>query len=595
MANLNDNLYLSDVRQMLGFRFNTYLHWLKLWVHKEIDDDAMYAFVHQAFPSEKRSLHDDFFISLVNDVCKIDFGRNVKRNRVEECGRGFLKDKLDKSSEDSIPALKREQSIWLLRSLCASELSKLALFLLAFSKDIDVIHEDALTCLLDGSEILIKNRMEDIIQAARSRMNGSEEVCLKCAVVKHQTSPCAETETKVEDSQSESIKCRVTLEDIIYLNFLSLEIRELANLVYFTNFWKINLNKTPRTRLVSNRSIKLQVWDTAGQERFRSLTKNYYNGAACALLVYDITWQSFNAIAQWLSDARSLASPQIIKDLEDRREVTFMEASQFAQENGMLFLETSALTGENIEETFLRCARSILTKIESGELDPNRVGYGIQFGHVEMKPIKNDRPNARALVGEPIVGGLTPADDEDPKVRQMIQYAVEQLNEKSKEPFLRKLITLKNAAVQVVQGALYHLNILVAETDCKKGENVENVQNCKTTPHGLSQECFIKIWEREWLNFIKVMKTKCKEASLPDVNITDTTKPTDDLQVGVIATPENYTIPTEEIATTVVVDQSDEQQASTAAVISSDAEIAPTLLMITTTDSMTNKTEPADM
>ncbi|KRZ10053.1 Ras-related protein Rab-4B [Trichinella zimbabwensis] len=125
---------------------------------------------------------------------------------------------------------------------------------------------------------------------------------------------------------------------------------------------------------IQDRSIKLQVWDTAGQERFRSLTKNYYNGAACALLVYDITCrQSFNAIAQWLSDARSLASPQIIvilignkKDLEDRREVTFMEASQFAQENGMLFLETSALSGENIEETFLRCARSILTKIESG-------------------------------------------------------------------------------------------------------------------------------------------------------------------------------------------------------------------------------------
>ncbi|KRX89124.1 Ras-related protein Rab-4B [Trichinella pseudospiralis] len=325
---------------------------------------------------------------------------------------------------------------------------------------------------------------------------------------------------------------------------------------------------------IQDRSIKLQVWDTAGQERFRSLTKNYYNGAACALLVYDITCrQSFNAIAQWLSDARSLASPQIIvilignkKDLEDRREVTFMEASQFAQENGMLFLETSALTGENIEETFLRCARSILTKIES------------------------------AVVGEPIVGGLIPADDEDPKVRQMIQYAVEQLNEKSKEPFLRKLITLKNAAVQVVQGALYHLNILVAETDCKKGENVENVQNCKTTPHGLSQECFVKIWEREWLNFIKVMKTKCKEASLPDVNITDTTKPTDNLQVGVIATPENYTIPIEEIATTVVVDQADEQQASTA-VISSEAEIAATLPVISTTDaSLSNKTEQtADM
>ena len=33
-----------------------------------------------------------------------------------------------------------------------------------------------------------------------------------------------------------------------------------------------------------------------------------------------------------------------------------------------MFLETSALTGENVEETFLKCARSILTKIESGWL-----------------------------------------------------------------------------------------------------------------------------------------------------------------------------------------------------------------------------------
>ncbi|KRY82283.1 Ras-related protein Rab-4B [Trichinella pseudospiralis] len=380
MANLNDNLYLSD-----------------------IDDDAMYAFVHQAFPSENRGLHDDFFISLVNDVCKIDIARNVKRNRVEECGIGSLKNKLDRSSENSIPALKREQSIRLLRSLCASELSKFALFLLTFSKDIDVIHEDALTCLLDGSEVLIKNRMEDIIQAARSRMNGSEEVCLKCAVVKHQKSPCEETNTKVEDSQSESIKCRFFMFVDYYVKLL------VGKKLFFFQVKQdtahtIGIEFGSKVVKIQDRSIKLQVWDTAGQERFRSLTKNYYNGAACALLVYDITCrQSFNAIAQWLSDARSLASPQIIvilignkKDLEDRREVTFMEASQFAQENGMLFLETSALTGENIEETFLRCARSILTKIESGELDPNRVGYGIQFGHVEMKPIKNDRPNARA-------------------------------------------------------------------------------------------------------------------------------------------------------------------------------------------------------
>ena len=32
----------------------------------------------------------------------------------------------------------------------------------------------------------------------------------------------------------------------------------------------------------------------------------------------------------------------------------------------LMFLETSALTGENVEETFLKCAKSILAKIESG-------------------------------------------------------------------------------------------------------------------------------------------------------------------------------------------------------------------------------------
>ena len=69
------------------------------------------------------------------------------------------------------------------------------------------------------------------------------------------------------------------------------------------------------------------------------------SGAAGALLVYDITSRdSFNALTDWLTDARTLASPNIViilvgnkKDLEDR-EVTFLEASKFAQENGVWFI-----------------------------------------------------------------------------------------------------------------------------------------------------------------------------------------------------------------------------------------------------------------
>jgi GTPase SAR1 family protein len=64
--------------------------------------------------------------------------------------------------------------------------------------------------------------------------------------------------------------------------------------------------------------------------------------------------ETYNALTNWLTDARTLASPNIVivlvgnkKDLESDREVTFMEASRFAQENGnfliLLFFDRSYL------------------------------------------------------------------------------------------------------------------------------------------------------------------------------------------------------------------------------------------------------------
>ncbi|XP_063241184.1 ras-related protein Rab-4B isoform X1 [Bacillus rossius redtenbacheri] len=149
---------------------------------------------------------------------------------------------------------------------------------------------------------------------------------------------------------------------------------------------------------VGGRSVKLQIWDTAGQERFRSVTRSYYRGAAGALLVYDIAnRESFNALGNWLSDARTLASPNIVillvgnkRDLDAEREVTFLEASRFAQENELMFLETSAKTGENVEEAFLKCSKTILAKIETGELDPERIGSGIQYGDTSSRRLHRE-------------------------------------------------------------------------------------------------------------------------------------------------------------------------------------------------------------
>jgi Ras-related protein Rab-2A len=132
-----------------------------------------------------------------------------------------------------------------------------------------------------------------------------------------------------------------------------------------------------RTLIVDKMSIKLQIWDTAGQESFRSITRSYYRGAAGALLVYDITRrESFEHLQRWYSEARSHASPEMVMilignkvDLEQRRVVSTKEGSDFAQVNGMLFIETSAKQSLNVDNAFELTAQTIVRGISEGKID----------------------------------------------------------------------------------------------------------------------------------------------------------------------------------------------------------------------------------
>jgi len=139
---------------------------------------------------------------------------------------------------------------------------------------------------------------------------------------------------------------------------------------------------------IDNRQIKLQIWDTAGQESFRSITRSYYRGAAGALLVYDITRrETFSHLTRWLEEARKNSSSNMVimlignkSDLDGRRAVSTREGEDFARENGLIFMETSAKTAANVEQAFIKTAEKIHENILNGTFDVNNEAHGIKVG-----------------------------------------------------------------------------------------------------------------------------------------------------------------------------------------------------------------------
>jgi len=142
---------------------------------------------------------------------------------------------------------------------------------------------------------------------------------------------------------------------------------------------------------IDGKQIKLQIWDTAGQESFRSITRSYYRGAAGALLCYDITRrETFNHLTCWLEDARQHSNSNMTimlignkSDLEHKRAVSTEEGEQFAKENGLIFIETSAKTAANVEEAFINTAKKIYEKIQKGIFDVTNESYGIKLGPMQ--------------------------------------------------------------------------------------------------------------------------------------------------------------------------------------------------------------------
>ncbi|MHA2391950.1 MAG: Rab family GTPase [Promethearchaeota archaeon] len=119
-----------------------------------------------------------------------------------------------------------------------------------------------------------------------------------------------------------------------------------------------------------NGGVSAQIWDLGGQESFRSLRRLYLEGANGGLVIFDLTdRESFDKLSDWINSFKEARGEQPLvllgnkSDLENQIKITNAEASQFAMDNNMELIMTSAKTGHNVEEAFIQLTRRILENI----------------------------------------------------------------------------------------------------------------------------------------------------------------------------------------------------------------------------------------
>ena len=150
---------------------------------------------------------------------------------------------------------------------------------------------------------------------------------------------------------------------------------------------------------INDNIINLQIWDTAGQERYKSITTSFLKGADGVLYVYDITQKSsFDSLKIWIRDSEEAteAFQKIIignkNDKGKERKVTKENLKKFCNDRKLKGFETSAKTGENINESFDELIKMIIEGKSKDELiEKNKLntkGRGVKINLQNKKKKK---------------------------------------------------------------------------------------------------------------------------------------------------------------------------------------------------------------
>lgn len=134
----------------------------------------------------------------------------------------------------------------------------------------------------------------------------------------------------------------------------------------------VGVQFTKNTFKLNGDEVELTIWDIAGQEKFAKVRKTFYENAAGFIIVYDLTRKStLENIINWYKDVLENTDdiPCVVignkNDLKNKREINNDHVSKVIEKNNMdikVKFETSAKTGENVEQGFNSLIQQLINK-----------------------------------------------------------------------------------------------------------------------------------------------------------------------------------------------------------------------------------------
>ena len=161
----------------------------------------------------------------------------------------------------------------------------------------------------------------------------------------------------------------------------------------------VGIDYFSKDEIINNKTTRIKIWDTAGQERFNSLTQGFFKNVQGVILAYDVTkTESFDNLKNWISSIKTNMQSQKINmpvvimgnkiDLTDDREIKTEDAEKFAEENQYKYFETSAKTGEGIDDGVRELVNQVLN---DSNKDNEQENYARDSVQLKKDTGKNDK------------------------------------------------------------------------------------------------------------------------------------------------------------------------------------------------------------